>query len=519
MEMEKRSLYPSFPPDLASQKQYALTEEEATIAPRMLEVQPPQPSTSADHLSFSASTTTPPPSPPPTFIRRRRSQRVVFFVVFTSLFLMSFVVAYTLVMFHNVSSFRKEPFLDPSVYAKKLADIDAANRLLAEDIVLVSAFFPILDGRLNRHTWQKYDIWFRQLVPILNGRLVLYTTSQFEPYFSDLYLKLPRRFVAPERSISYIRTYADYSRFHKTAVKSSMIIITCFVDPFDLPPMEPYVESFKGSQYKMDPERDIHHPRLYAIWNSKPWFLQQTTYLFKKDEVSLYFWIDAGNRRYMQPEVAFWPDPDRLTSLTGGKGTPILQDRFICMMYERPNHFFPAYYNVTQQYPDNEGLLFSYQHHQIDCMMGAFFGGTLKSVRWFHDTFYNKLRLWKARHFFYGKEQNLFDAIALQYPDKFLTIDLSELPDSEHQFKRYSFLYYFLGGPTQIIMSSPPCRQVSYSFHPFLTILNTTMHDIPPPLELKPSPALPPMKKYYLFIYVYQLIFIKDSLFCMCQQV
>ena len=65
------------------------------------------------------------------------------------------------------------------------------------------------------------------------------------------------------------------------------------VDLWDIPPLAPLANEFKTSQHEMDPEKQIHSPELYAIWNAKSWMLLKTAEanVFKSKH---FFWADIG---------------------------------------------------------------------------------------------------------------------------------------------------------------------------------------------------------------------------------
>lgn len=64
-------------------------------------------------------------------------------------------------------------------------------------------------------------------------------------------------------------------------------------DLWDLPPVAPLQEAFKTWQHDIDPERWIHSPELYAIWNAKQWMLHEAA---KTDVFNskYFFWADIG---------------------------------------------------------------------------------------------------------------------------------------------------------------------------------------------------------------------------------
>ena len=201
--------------------------------------------------------------------RRSQSKRVVFTVVFFGISLILFVIVYTLLLFYEAPH-KQEPYLDPTVYAKKLAEIKNADRLTFEDTVITTAYYPLSDGSA-KHTWLKYDTWIQNLFPILYGRIVLFTVPSFENYFSDLYLKEPlsnhtnvaRRNHAtsvdtsrsavvmptsPKKTITYIRTVSEYQKFQYAGgnIETTMVLVTCFEDPYLLPPVKAYRKYFEG---------------------------------------------------------------------------------------------------------------------------------------------------------------------------------------------------------------------------------------------------------------------------------
>lgn len=316
--------------------------------------------------------------------------------------------------------------------------------LRPNDTVIVSSYYPLTKG-ISKYSTSHYIGWMKNLLSIVNARVVIYTSSSMEDFFRKVYLtRLPKLHESEVvlRNVTTISTLEDYnSTKGKSMINASMIIITCFNDPYELPPIQPYLQSIKDTQQALDPERSSHRPPLYALWNSKVWMLHEALALFSKTG-ALYFWLDVGNYRMPSSNIVAWPDPVKLHKL------PIKDLRakeMLQLLYKEPNHFYPLFKpesrNITL-----EGSIFDYGRHHSDCIMGCFFGGRPPGIKWYNEIYYKKLEAWYNEGLFIGKEQNLFDAIAMTNADSIKVIDLSSLSGGpKAAAKRYSFLYHYLG--------------------------------------------------------------------------
>ncbi len=58
---------------------------------------------------------------------------------------------------------------------------------------------------------------------------------------------------------------------------SKVLIKLDFATPFDIPCLSKYESEYRGRQHAIDPERAIHAPELYAIWNGKNCLVKYVT--------------------------------------------------------------------------------------------------------------------------------------------------------------------------------------------------------------------------------------------------
>jgi len=57
-----------------------------------------------------------------------------------------------------------------------------------------------------------------------------------------------------------------------------------------------------------------------------------------------------------------------------------------------------------------------------DFIIGTFYGGTIRGVRWFSKMFYKYHNEFLAKGYFVGKDQLLYNFLAVTHPEKFLIV-------------------------------------------------------------------------------------------------
>ncbi|KAF9047675.1 hypothetical protein BJ165DRAFT_1368597 [Panaeolus papilionaceus] len=250
-------------------------------------------------------------------------------------------------------------------------------------ILLVSSFFPL---EKSKHTDAEYDAWIQNFIGAITTDIYMFTTPIMAERIAKLRAPLP---------------------------SSSLIIDTSYASPFDTPPMQGKEEAYKRIRRK-DRERFRHSPELYAVWNSKPFFLHHALEVMKSTKGKDYdyaFWNDAGSFRD-QHVYRQWPSPARVKELwvEGSRASGLKQDDLI---------FFPMWGT-----PDPSFVFWSEGMGPVDNEFseGSFFGGSPRAIDWFARTFYAYHKYYLSFELFVGKDQTVINALFLLFPDRFITV-------------------------------------------------------------------------------------------------
>jgi len=150
-------------------------------------------------------------------------------------------------------------------------------------ILLVAALFLLPK---SKHSEEIYVDWW---VPRL-----------LENVTTDLYFfvppNVPRMETMLKRRPKHLNFYLD----------------TNYTSPFDTPPLKGLEAAYERN-HEIDPEKALHGPHLYAVWNSKAFFLDHATKVLAAQgkTYDYVFWNDAGSFREHSIYTK-WPDPHRV---------------------------------------------------------------------------------------------------------------------------------------------------------------------------------------------------------------
>lgn len=153
-------------------------------------------------------------------------------------------------------------------------------------ILLVSAFFPLSK---SKHSMGDYKKWLTHFLGSITTDVYFYAP----PEMADLILHA--RGTLP------------------------ITLNTTFSSPFDIPPLHGLQNEYETDQMGLDRERKIHSAHLYAVWNAKPYFLEEALknqLTSSADQYSYAFWNDGGSFRSAH-EYKDWPDQERVQDIFG----------------------------------------------------------------------------------------------------------------------------------------------------------------------------------------------------------
>ena len=229
------------------------------------------------------------------------------------------------------------------------------------DATVVTCYFQLTKSKFT-HT--RYQAWLRQMLAHVKNPLVVFTTPADEPELRQMRGALPAVYI----------TYPSL---------------------WDVPPAAHYRAMYQA-QHGIDPERSIHSPELYAVWNSKVWFTAAAA--AANPFRSRYFlWADAGSFRNRHFNT--WPDPARLdAAFASCKAAD-------CVLLG----CVTARWQATTVDPAAHTPLVG------DMVEGGFFAARAPSMLWLLTEFYSLLHEYASRGVFVGKDQTMFNMLAMKF--------------------------------------------------------------------------------------------------------
>lgn len=148
-------------------------------------------------------------------------------------------------------------------------------------ILLVSAMFPLSK---SKHSTEDYGDWLNRFLGPLTTDIYMYTTPDLAETIAELRGSLP------------------------------ITIDTSYSSPFQVPPLIGLEETYTKMN-DLDKEKWHHSPGLYAVWNAKPYLLQNALRKLAADkemyDYEYAFWNDGGSFR-KDHVYENWPDPGRI---------------------------------------------------------------------------------------------------------------------------------------------------------------------------------------------------------------
>ncbi|KAF8196102.1 hypothetical protein BJ912DRAFT_1140988 [Pholiota molesta] len=150
----------------------------------------------------------------------------------------------------------------------------------------------------------------------------------------------------------------------------------------------------------MDAEKWHHSPGLYAIWNAKPYLLNEAVNVLK-----------AQGKVY---DYAFWNEGAAFGgSITIATGH-ILRASTRCLGGAPVEKF--------KDWQEDMGPI----ANPVQFSEGSFFGGSPSTVDWFDKIFYAYHNHYLAHGLFVGIDQDIFNALFLLFPERIFTVWLND---------------------------------------------------------------------------------------------
>jgi hypothetical protein len=185
-------------------------------------------------------------------------------------FLLLLVISLGLISYISFDAYIR-PHSSPVLFGNTGVATNPRSRIL-----VVSALFPLAK---SKHSKRNYRNWLTHFLEPISTDVYFFTTPELEPIVRSVRGNLP------------------------------ITINTSFSSPFDIPPLMDRHDDYVEMRAR-DRERFRHSPELYAIWNGKPYYLDEAV----KNSPVKYdyaFWSDAGSFREKHTYTK-WPDAGRI---------------------------------------------------------------------------------------------------------------------------------------------------------------------------------------------------------------
>lgn len=222
----------------------------------------------------------------------------------------------------------------------------------------------------SKHSFQKYDEWMANFLQNVATPIVIFCEQEYVSKFTELrraFMEMTEIVVMPwENMMCASKEYAEYW----------------------------------NKDYRRDPERHIHNPRLYTVWNEKTSMVHKAMQM-NCFNTEFYCWCDIGCFRSKEDVQLFesWPSGDFLKCAK--------RDRMYLLNIE------PFCHGETDIL--SNGLTHPFVgKNRIGGTI--FLGHCSVWPLWFH-AYYTTLQLYLKNDYFSGKDQNIMGTVVAKFPD------------------------------------------------------------------------------------------------------
>lgn len=224
-------------------------------------------------------------------------------------------------------------------------------------VTIVAMYFKLSE---SKHGSKSYDIWIENFLKSVSSPIVMYTDSESYKMILRMRSSLP---------IKLIIVNNIWDMMKKLEVERN----------------REYIDNYMNRQNEIDPEKNIHNPNLYAIWNLKSY----VTELVSRDnpfKSSFFMYVDAGAwRKGLTPN---WPDTGFVKHVNN-----LLKDR---ILFGQINKIEDDPYSTKS-----------------DIIEGGFFSGSKNAIKKLSENFYDLHDEFLDKGLFIGKDQLMMKIMAL----------------------------------------------------------------------------------------------------------
>jgi hypothetical protein len=250
-------------------------------------------------------------------------------------------------------------FTKPKTNAYKIQSIHSVYQYHYTTVVSVYFSFST-----SKHSPKEYKTWMRNMLISVQAPLVVLTDRQSKNFILNQRLKA--------RLDTYLVVYDD---------------IWQLMNELEIDRGRSYIKEYMKEQRAKDPEKGIHNPNLYAIWNLKSFICNKMT---RENPFNSSFFIYSDMGSWRHGMVPYWPD-NYFVRLLNDK----LNDR---VLFGQINHI--------------EEVGFKQSSIFKDLVEGTFFAGSKKAIQDFYTGFYKLHDQRMDAGLFVGKDQTMMNLYA-----------------------------------------------------------------------------------------------------------
>ena len=186
-----------------------------------------------------------------------------------------------------------------------------------------------------------------------------------------------------------------------------------------------YLESYLSLQNSIDPEKKIHSPELYAIWNLKFYLLNKISNLNPFNS-EYFLYTDCGAWRF--GVFSNWPDIEFVKKL-GHR----LNDRILLGEINPPD---PRDFSIYRDY-----------------MQAGFFLGSPKAISEFQEEIYRVHDEWLDNGWFIGKEQNALNYLTFLHSKHLVVNLITKHQNCNRKYDPWFFYLFYFAQKSDFICS------------------------------------------------------------------
>jgi hypothetical protein len=229
----------------------------------------------------------------------------------------------------------------------------------SQHTTIISMFFRL---NISKHSNRKYKKWMRNILLSVNSPMAIYTD-----YKSKDFIELHR---SNRPTILYLYE-SIWQLMRELEIKRNK-------------PEFFYIKKYVYSQIDKDPEKSMHNPNLYAIWNLKAFIADRIS---RDNPFGSKFFIYSDMGAWRDGLIPKWPNKTFARLVSHNLGDKI--------MFSQINKFktFSPYLNIIE---------------------GGFFAGNRQALRNFEQHFYNLHDERLNMNYFIGKDQIIMNIMAFQ---------------------------------------------------------------------------------------------------------